>query len=86
MSEEKTTGLNIPGDNVKNLEKVAKDLDTALGTGGVPEAPIDLCAQYKKIKPILDTALPFIALIPKFGKQVAAAIKVLMGIADKFCP
>lgn len=88
MSEEKTTGLSISGDNLKNLEKVAKDLDKARGSDAAAKsaAKLNPCAEYKKIKPILKTALPFIRLLPKFGKQVADAIELLMGIADNFCP
>ena len=71
-------------ENVKHLENIGKELDKAW-SGVTAEAKLDPCAEYNKIKPILKKALPFIRLIPKFGKQVADAIELIMGIADGFC-
>ncbi len=84
MSQEKTTKTNKNDENLKNLEKIAAELDQA--HGGKAAASVNPCAEYNKIKPILQKALPFIRFIPKFGKQVADAIELLMGIADTFCP
>ncbi len=83
MSNEKNKEMNKSDENTKNLEQIAKELDKAR----TPEAGVafDPCAEYKKIKPILKKALPFIRLIPKFGKQVADAIELVMGLADNFC-
>ena len=81
MSKEKN---NTSDENLKNLEQIAKELDQA--RTAKTDAKIDPCAEYKKIKPILQKALPFIRLIPKFGKQVADAIELVMGLADNFCP
>lgn len=81
MSNEK---ISKSDENIANLEKIAKELDAA--RAGKSAAKVDLCSQYKVIKPILQKALPFIRLLPKFGKQVADAIELLMGIADNFCP
>ena len=84
MSNEKNTKVSKSDENTKNLEQIAKELDAARAseTG----AKVDPCTEYKKIKPILQKALPFIRLIPKFGKQVADAIELVMGLADNFCP
>ena len=71
-------------ENLKHLEQIGKELDAA--RTAKTAAKIDPCAEYNKIKPILQKALPFIRFIPKFGKQVADAIELLMGIADNFCP
>lgn len=84
MNNEKDTTTDKSDENTKKLEEIAKELDSA--RAGMDVAKVDLCAEYKVIKPILQKALPFIRLIPKFGKQVADAIELLMGIADKFCP
>lgn len=81
MSKEKTNAMD---ENTKNLEQIAKELDQAR-TAKAGEK-VDPCSEYKKIKPILQKALPFIRLIPKFGKQVADAIELVMSLADKFCP
>ena len=74
-------------ENMRQLEKIGEELERVQReAAAAPEAKVDPCGQYKKIKPILEKALPFIRLIPKFGKQVATAIELLMGIADNFCP
>ncbi|GEM_PF-3905075 len=46
----------------------------------------DVCALYKKVKPILDTVVPIIGLIPGFGTAAATAIRALMAILDSICP
>ena len=46
---------------------------------------VDVCGEYKKVKPILQGILPFLSLIPKIGKPAAAAIKSLMAGVDTFC-
>ena len=84
MSNEKSSGLKMSEENIKHLENIGKELDKARG-GAAAGAKLDPCAEYNKIKPILQKALPFIRFIPKFGKQVADAIELIMGIADNFC-
>jgi hypothetical protein len=46
----------------------------------------DLCKIYKAVKPILEGILPFIELIPGWGKKAAAAIRLLMKGLDALCP
>ncbi len=70
-------------ENENKLEHIGKELDKARAANAA--AKVDLCGQYKVIKPILNTALPFIPFTRKFGKQVADAIELIMGIADNFC-
>jgi len=48
-------------------------------------ATVDICATYKKVKPILEGLLPFLALIPNIGKPVVAALKALMAALDAHC-
>ena len=86
MSNEKTSTLTMSEDHLKHLEDLGKQLDKARGAGTANFAGADVCAEYKKIKGVLQKALPFIRFIPKFGKQVADAIELLMSIADNFCP
>ena len=75
---------DVSNENVKQLEQIARELDEARSAKTVED--LDLCEQYKRVKPILEKALPFIRLIPKFGKQIADAMEMLMGIANNFCP
>ena len=52
-------------------------------------AAVDLkqiCKVYQQIKPWLETALKLVEKIPVYGKKVAAAIRILMKIADAVCP
>jgi hypothetical protein len=46
----------------------------------------DLCGVYRKVKPILEGILPFIELIPVWGKRAASAIRLLMKGLDALCP
>jgi hypothetical protein len=46
----------------------------------------DLCGVYKRVKPILSGILPFIELIPVWGKKAADAIRLLMRGLDVLCP
>jgi hypothetical protein len=45
----------------------------------------DVCGVYKKVRPILQGILPFLALIPRIGKPAAQAIQALMAGLDSFC-
>lgn len=85
MANETNDGLNISGENLQKLEQMANDLDKAGASSGAAAADINVCEQYNRIKPVLQSALPIIRLIPRFGRQVADAIEFLMGIADTFC-
>jgi hypothetical protein len=51
----------------------------------VAAAAADICTTYKKVKPILEGLLPFLALIPNIGKPVVAALKALMAALDAHC-
>lgn len=46
----------------------------------------DICNVYKKVKPVLTGILPFIELIPVWGKRAAAAIRLLQKGLDMLCP
>jgi hypothetical protein len=76
--------LGLSPRDIDALEAIANELDGARASTTFSES--DLCARYKQIKPILEKAIPIIRLIPKFGKQLAEAIEMLMRIADQFCP
>ena len=44
-----------------------------------------LCKVYQQAKPWIETALPLIGKIPVYGKPIAAAIRMMMQIADVAC-
>lgn len=48
-------------------------------------APVDVCATYTLVKPVLAGILPFLTLIPSVGPRIVAAIKALMAGLDAFC-
>jgi hypothetical protein len=56
------------------------------GVGQLVATSADLCAIYRKVRPILYGLLPFICAIPSIGKAVCAALKVLMTALDAICP
>ena len=66
---------------LKALDKIDTILNKPAAAAGVE----DLCKTYAKIKPLLETALTLVILIPIYGAKIAAAIKFLMSIADKAC-
>lgn len=55
------------------------------GAADVTAAGLDICATYKKVKPILKGILPFLSLIPGIGKAAAAAITALVAALDVAC-
>lgn len=71
------------------LDEIEKVLHSA--TVGVERADhggsseMDICADYRRIRPRLDTALPMIASIPLYGAKIASAIRFLMQMADAQC-
>lgn len=50
------------------------------------KTPVDVCATYKQVKPILQGVLPFLSFIPGVGPRIVAAISALMAGLDAFCP
>jgi hypothetical protein len=58
----------------------------SVDTAPEPRTREDLCALYKRVKPILEGILPFIELIPIWGKGAAKAIRLLMRGLDVLCP
>jgi hypothetical protein len=64
-------------DALNEIEKIASE--------PAPEDLKGICEKYKKIKPFLEKALIFVAMIPVYGSKIAAAIRFLMGVADTAC-
>ena len=79
------SAFSLEGSGVSE-ESFANALSEFEGAGGsVAAAAVDICTTYKKVKPILEGLLPFLALIPNIGKAVAAALKALMAALDAHC-
>lgn len=78
----------FPQPDRQALEIVAH-LNTALGdTVNATAVSIDanaVCDTYRNVRPWLERFLPFIGGIPVIGGTLAAAIRVLMTIADLYC-
>lgn len=62
-----------------NFEKYQKRIKAS-------KTPVDVCATYKQVKPILQYVLPFLSFIPGVGPRIVAAISALMAGLDAFCP
>ena len=76
-------------DRDQQMMAAAAQLDVALGPDvnkalAVRPADVDLCALYKKAKPILNGILPVIEMFP-WGGAVAKAIRLVMALADQVC-
>jgi hypothetical protein len=48
--------------------------------------PAELCATFRKVKPIIDGIIPFLALIPGYGAAIVAGLTALVAALDKLCP
>jgi hypothetical protein len=68
----------------QELAALSRQLDEALGQHDLTAAKVDVCGVYKTIKPVLTAALAVLEAVGLGG--VAKAIRVLMSIADQFCP
>jgi hypothetical protein len=66
------------------MDAISEFEASGLTAAAAATAP-DICAIYKKVKPILNGILPFIKLIPVFGATAAAAITALMAVLDGVC-
>jgi hypothetical protein len=79
-------------DLVASLHKIDQALAGVHGGGKAAGAAaaggaFNPCAEYKKIKPILDTVIKIAESLPfGVGKRIAAVLKALEAILDKLCP
>ncbi len=62
-------------DRIGEPQAGAEALDTA-----------QLCKTYHDVKPLLLAVLPWLERLGDWGRQLAAAIRFLMSIADRLCP
>jgi hypothetical protein len=67
-------------------EKAFLEALRSVDAAAAPKTREDLCAIYKRVKPVLEGILPFIELIPVWGKAAAKAIRLLMQGLDTLCP
>lgn len=56
----------------------------AASVGTAPD-PKKICAEYKKLRPLMLAVLPFIEKIPLYGKKIGDVIRLLMSMADNCC-
>jgi hypothetical protein len=77
-------GNSAQDDFVKNMDKLAKIVEKPMAAGARALSPSDICKAYAKAKPIIESVLPVLAVIPVVSK-IVPVIKLLMGIADTFC-
>ena len=79
MKQDET--LRVSEDDRRQLENLNNELEEVASKNQALE--VDLCGWYRSSKPILERALPIIRRVA--GQRVAAALEVLMRIADTFC-
>ncbi len=74
--------------NDKEFLAALDTLDSQIGETAKLAAfeSVDLCAQYQKLKPTIETVLKVVDLIPVYGKRIADLVRFLMRIADTLCP
>lgn len=63
-------------------ERLAQPEADALDLGQIVG---EVCRQYSRVKPFLEAALWLVERIPVYGKQIASAIRLLMGLLDRIC-
>lgn len=83
-----TYGTGTGGGDHSEALRALEQLDSHIGGASAADA-LDrnqMCEQYRRIKPLLNTAITLVQAIPVYGPRIAAAIRFLMGIADTVCP
>ena len=85
-----TAGATFRGEDPHAEALAALDrIDAAIGGASVTDARLDpgqLCEQYRRIRPWLETVLPMIQAIPVVGPKIVRVVRMLMSIADTLCP
>ena len=84
-------GMGGTGDDHTEALRALEQIHSEVGgtAGGATADALDrnqLCEQYRRIKPLLETAIRLVQAIPVYGPRIAAAIRFLMTIADQVCP
>jgi hypothetical protein len=84
-NQDESTGANGEREAIEALGHIEGELR---GGGAALERvdAADLCATYQRIKPFLERVLPWLERIPRYGRQLAAAVRFLMSVADRLCP
>ena len=76
----------------EEVMEAMRAVDSAMGTGGAEsagagaEAIPNPCDAYNKIRKVLPTLIKIAERIPVIGPRIAAALKLLKSIGDRFCP
>jgi len=70
----------------KALALLSKELPQ-LRRQGLKATPTaaDICATYKKAKPVIEAAIFIVQMIPLYGKKIADVIHLLEDIVDTVC-
>jgi hypothetical protein len=71
------------GEALAALERLESEIAGVSATDSLDRDQV--CEQYRRIKPLLNTAITLVQAIPVYGPRIAAAIRFLMGIADRVC-
>lgn len=73
----------VPQD--REAREALAEIEKALGGATAREMvdPKQACDTYRRIRPWLERALPW---IERVSRQLAEAVRFLMGIADTLCP
>ncbi|HEX8694687.1 MAG TPA: hypothetical protein VF746_19840 [Longimicrobium sp.] len=74
----------VPQD--REAREALAEIEKELGGATVAREMVDpqqACATYRRIRPWLERALPW---IERVSRQLAEAVRFLMGIADTLCP
>ncbi|HST59997.1 MAG TPA: hypothetical protein VLK84_14930 [Longimicrobium sp.] len=84
-NQDESTGANGEREAIEALNQIQEQL-RGRGTDLERFDADDACATYRRIKPFLERVLPWIERLPRFGRQLAEAIRFLMSVADRLCP
>jgi len=71
------------GEALAALERLEAEIGSVSATESLDRN--QMCEQYRRIKPLLNTAITLVQAIPVYGPRIAGAIRFLMGIADQVC-
>jgi len=67
------------------IESLAQRASGGADATALSFAPGNACSEYQRVKPFLQTIIPFVSKIPVYGPKIATALQLLMGIGDQLC-
>jgi hypothetical protein len=75
-------------DNIQEFEALSRQLETIELPAAAPAAAkVDICAVWKTVKPIVETGIKLLRLLPfAWAKKIADGLEFLAKALNALCP